>query len=1161
MDTRKICLLLISITVIAAGTILSESSDSVADNENNIAVSCSHGYFIDLNTGEEYIGGPFASEISIKVVPNGGYEFVSWSVEGDATYTTSLGTITITKVSGNVSVSAEVRNYSYSSSLLNTIDISNLAVPGDTLSLKWSFSSTDLDTTKDPWVGTPSVPLIVGDRVYIHAGDYLYCLDSNSGKILKSVSSVILTNQYYYYLGYGNGVIVDTISHKAYDLDLNYLYDVPTALMSAVYYEGYFYGCLKSTSGYQLYRATADPDNGLVDSVKVNLFTDRETYDIWAQYGQFSSFYIKNGWIFFLEAKGNSDSRYLTAFNIETEIHETLDLTSLIGGMLWDDGWLTEYNDYFYLTTYVAGLFDGVKPGFTDKYSSITWVKFDFDKGKFETPQCKEITTPEGSKFQGIASQFVVYKGHGYVNARALGDDTKGGSNDAGTCLISYDIGDGGEPIAKYTCSSAMSHGGLVLNTAHEDEGKLYIYLIPYNPMQRIYVFTDVYDGTEWKLNSESSIFRTDETHNQYCSQAIRVGPNGEIIFYQDTGWIDCYMLQSDFKATVTVSNGDSATVTSGYGTDVADVFKNIYPQAELSDGLVTLGGQKYKIYLLNEVDLRWVNYTDLTVTTYTAQTSDHGSIITHYRHLLLLKDGDSKHFYDQASAEKGWYYYAGGQYEKCVLFDSDSLEKADGHYLIYLSSRPTNEVIKLSKNVDRECLVSLDIEYDPSAEITIGDDTVVTVSFKDGYFLITGLKESSTTVRISTNGSIYEIVVQVGPKRTVDGDKTTIDSHTEENSEGYSVITDTVTTKAGTTESVQKSIVKKDSGGNVVETTLISVETDSCSDYDVGGNPIAKTERKETVKDSGGNVVRDTVLTTESSEQKLENGSLIVIVNTSDYNKLTHVNEVTYDQRTVHGSYTVSEITTELYENDSDTPSKSEYKYAVTDGSEKTACTVTGSAAEIVLKDGEADNISFLLGLISSKATNITVKSDDRIDSAVLEAISKTDASLFIYSGTSEIIMGSETMKNLVGGGDVSFTVSDARGDMTPLQTSAAGDAKVFSIVLKCGESEQHEFGKFTVSIACDLGVQGDKELHIWRIDDSGNKTYVDVKSYADGKVTFEADHLSYYAVGYETVNSESDDSGKADNNTILYAGVGLVAVLIILGLAYYVRSKKHNE
>lgn len=177
------------------------------------------------------------------------------------------------------------------------------------------------------------------------------------------------------------------------------------------------------------------------------------------------------------------------------------------------------------------------------------------------------------------------------------------------------------------------------------------------------------------------------------------------------------------------------------------------------------------------------------------------------------------------------------------------------------------------------------------------------------------------------------------------------------------------------------------------------------------------------------------------------------------------------------------------------------------------------------------------------------------------MEAISKTDASLFIYSGTSEITLGSETMKNLVGGGDVSFTVSDARSDMTPLQISAAGDAKVFSIVLKCGESEQHEFGKFTVSLACDLGVQENKELHVWRIDDSGNKTYVDVKSYTDGKVTFEADHLSYYAVGYETVNSESDDSEKADNNMILYAGVGLVAVLIILGLAYYVRSKKHNE
>ncbi|MBP5735436.1 MAG: hypothetical protein J6W53_06450 [Candidatus Methanomethylophilaceae archaeon] len=1154
--------IVLAITAVAIIVTFSGSFDSDADAPNQITISCDHGHIIDVSSGQEYSGAEFTNSITLQFKPNNGYEFVDWVVEGDAEYICVRDRITITDVNGNVRLSVQARNYSFSSSLLNTIDIPELPVPGDSITLGWSFSSSNLDTTKDPWVGSPSVPLIVEDRVYIHAGNYLYCLDSSSGKILHSVSSPVVSNTFYYYISYGNGVIFDTIGHKAYDLELNFLFNIPSNLRSAVYYDGYFYGCVNSTSGYQLYRATADPDNGLVDGVKVNQFKNTTSYNIWAQYGQFSSFYIKNGWIFFLEGQTLTGQRSLTAVNIETEEHDTLDLNSVIGGMYWDDGWLTEYNDYFYVTAYAAGLFGGVSQELHDKHSCIAWAKFDFENGLFETVHCKDIRSPSGSTFQGIASQFVVYKGHGYVNVRALGTDTLGGSDDTGTCLISFDIGIGGEPFEKYACPSSMSHGGLVLNTAHENEGKLYLYLIPYNPERSVYIFTDSFDGSEWKLNSTRYRFETDPIHNQYCSQAIRAGPNGELIFYQDSGWIDCYVPQSKFKGTILVVDDDCATSVSGYGSDIADVMGGLYPQATASDGTISLGGKNYYIYALNEITLSWEQLQNLNVTQYTGQTYDRGNIITHYRYLLLLKDGSVKHFYDHLSDDAGWYYYYDDEYKKCVLYDSESLDDADGQYLMYLSSKPTvNEVIKRNISVNRESTDSLNIQSEPDVQINIRDKTVASVTDEGGTLKITGLKESSTAIVISVGDKRYEISVTVLPKVTVVGDTTVIESHTETVSvDGITIVTDSNTERAGSIQTVNETIVKRNSNGDVIEIVEVTETTDENGDVDEYGNPVKVTERTEIVKDGENNVVTDISVREERLVRTETNGSITVIVVSSQLDNSTTQNTITTEKTTTYGSYSMSEHKVEIYSGNSNEPIPVSSDYVVTDRSGKSTISVEDENATITLSDGSSPNIAFILEMLVQSQKAIAIKSNEMIDGAALEAISDAGAVLSLSTGVSVLEMNSDTIKNLVGKGDVSLTVSDTVGNLSPKQQSAAGDAKMFSIVLRCGDVEQHDFGTFTMSIACDIEIQDGKELKVWRIDDFGKKAYASNVTYSNGIVSFDGDHLSIYAIGYESGSSEDGSdggSGGEGSNILLFGGIGAVAVLVLLGGVMILRRR----
>ena len=64
---------------------------------------------------------------------------------------------------------------------------------------------------------------------------------------------------------------------------------------------------------------------------------------------------------------------------------------------------------------------------------------------------------------------------------------------------------------------------------------------------------------------------------------------------------------------------------------------------------------------------------------------------------------------------------------------------------------------------------------------------------------------------------------------------------------------------------------------------------------------------------------------------------------------------------------------------------------------------------------------------------------------------------------------------------------------------------------------------------------------------------------TYSDGKVSFDADHLSIYAIGYESESSGPGD-GKSDNgdgNTLMFAGIGAIAVLALLGAVFMMRRR----
>lgn len=1153
--------LVLAFIMLSSGIMVFDVSESDANPANVIEVSYDHGQIIDKATGLEYKGGEFLGELTLQFIPNKGYEFLSWQVDGSAVYSVNLNEITITSVQGHITVAVIIRNYSTSQELINVVDVDNLPDSDDELVLAWSFKSTTLQKSGGMWTGMPCTPLIVGDTAYIRAGPRLYSVDMESGTVLNNVTSTGYTVDYYHYLSYGNGIIFDTVGYKAYDLDLNYLYDIPSNLKFVSYHEGYFYGCLDvGSSYYVMYKTSADVDSDLVNNVKQNLFTGSERFKVFAQYGQFSNVLFVGDWFFFLQADmhtGSTGYRAISAFNIKTEESVTCRLTGF-EGMPWDDGWLTYYDGYFYLTAYTAGLFGGVIKGLEDKRSSIMWVKFDFNNGQFEEPLYKNIQNTNGGEFRGIASGLVIYNGRGYLNVRALGTDTLGGSDDTGSAMIAYEIGENGEPFPKGFVGSQMTHGGIVVNVAHADEGKIYIYMIPYNAAgQALYVFTDELIDGEWVLRPRTEL---DMSRTDWCSQCIRAGSNGEMLFYVDSGYIDCYVPADQYHVNVITVDGNYAISESECGKNVQEILKKLYPSIEINGKNAIIGDKYYSIYGLNEVTNTWVSVTNPSVGTYSG-TYKNGVTESTFRQIVLLEQNSSMTLPEDG--EKGWYYFDGG-YKKVSFNDIAALRASTGCSWFYLDSKPSDDsaLIEPVKQVNRDDTVALNLPEHVTSTYEVSDDSIISVVREGNVLNITGLKEKTAQITITIEGKQYVVSINVLPKieHTLDGKTITTSDREETTADGGTIHTFSVTTESESEMERTVTVTVKDSSDNVTSERVSGEKRTKGLTLDGKESDDVRISERLTEK---GVVTVDTLYSSETVTARLDIGIIAVSIIESMMDNLAGTNDITYTERTEYSSYNVSTVRVEHYDGVSETPTVDPTQTVYDSKQNDFAIDRQGDSIIIDLDENGSVDVSGLIAMAvdDSSVNGIVINAGAIVNAKSVTSAADAGASMAMDTGSVTISMGADTLKNLVAaGGNVKFS-AESGAKMTAKQQSAVGDAKVFTINLTCGDVEQHDFGAFRLSVTCEITTQDGKELKAWRIDDYGKKTYATNVTYQNGVVSFDADHLSIYAIGYETESSEdpsdSGNNGGSNGSIMLYAGIGAVAVLALLGAVFVMRRR----
>lgn len=658
---------------------------------HTISIKPGRGVVID-SEGNAYEGGQFVAgePLSLVYIPKSGYEFVSWGNidESVCTFNAVRERITITSLLSNIVIEPVTRYYAASSWLVDLIDIET-AKQDETVSLKWTFMNENVDMTPGQvWVGMPSIPLIVENRVYVRAYDRLYMLDIDNGNVLKSVPTVSQDKEYYHSISYGAGVILDCLAGNAYDLDLNKIYGLPSGVTNLNYYDGYFYGFgggveedIIAGGGYELFKLSVEPNKDLdSNGIKKNLMTKVAKAFAWRQYGTFSSPVFKNGHIYTIEAHygsifGNPGYRGIAAVNLETGDISRVPLEGMFSQLM-DDGWLTTRGNHIYTTSYSKGLFGG-GPG--DKPCMVASIKV--DGLIFSQP----IYTPIGDmETNGLASGFVIHGDRGYVNVSA----------DTGGVLFSFNIGNDGIPVMDSRTDTTMTHGSLVISDAYfEKDSELYLYLASY-VNGNLFIIKDTYDGStgKWKLSEKS----VKKVGNDYCSQAIRAAPNGDVVYYVDDGKLSCFEISSRRTFELVYQIGNTAKVHSSPAPNLYAAIMGMKEDVEFDNnrGLL-VNGDECSLFGYNAYTKSWVTIRNpISENTYSYHFKSWGGICqTAYKSAVIINNSVLK-------AENWYYVDDAGEIGGCSFSDKASLEAAAGRDLFWMANKPVGFFVPSEKRL-----------------------------------------------------------------------------------------------------------------------------------------------------------------------------------------------------------------------------------------------------------------------------------------------------------------------------------------------------------------------------------------------------------------------------------------------------------------------------
>ena len=428
----------------------------------------------------------------------------------------------------------------------------NLPTGTEDVEMIWEIPQYDGASLNSANYRGPATPIIVGDYVYSRDGKgYLHKIDIHTGEIVKTIDSDLhAENFYFHYLCYGNGKIVDNLCGKVYDLDLNYLYTL-SPVCHYMYYNdrlNRFYGLEDYTGDLNsvyiwnadngalinqsaaIYQSDGGTDNMQNNNLVGTFANAVATSD---DRGFFLFYDYKSGKVVCLDKNGNQTD----ALNIGD--------ATVITPINYDKGrvYLSAYN---------------YKNKTNTKVISVGFKNGKFNNSDKYTFALNTTSWPSGP---------VVCNDRVYVNA-----------NNSFWVLNATNL----KKISE--AGSFPTKGTPVLTTAHADETgyPIYAYLVPYANTKKLQVYEDTL------RNGSAMILVSDFGRAQYSTQSIAVGQEGQMVWFNDAGYVYCYAVGNRPVSNATI------TVLDENDEPVAGVTVSAYDAGNVTysgqTGLVTQG-------------------------------------------------------------------------------------------------------------------------------------------------------------------------------------------------------------------------------------------------------------------------------------------------------------------------------------------------------------------------------------------------------------------------------------------------------------------------------------------------------------------------------------------------------------------------------------------
>ncbi|MGN1044521.1 MAG: leucine-rich repeat protein, partial [Candidatus Methanomethylophilaceae archaeon] len=466
-----------------------------------------------LNGYREIVSGtkvPSGSTVAFIFDADLRYEITSWIVNGETMGVT--GTTFITSVKSDVVVKA-TSIYTASTPHVNLYD-AYTPVDGHYVNV-WNVGAGN--TSGAQFTQMTYMPSILGGYAYAKVDNYLEKIDIETGEIVKIVKTADSYSGFYNYVCTGNGLILDCLTGKVFDQDLEQVFAIGSTSPRSFYYDQKFF--VATANGTYCYSAVdADPETP--DNLHDPLWIAKVNQMVSAYAGTTTMFF-SNDFFYGVAVEGSVISLITVDVNTGALIDE-VEIPEFEGKAV-NTGYIDLNEGYATLTVYGAGLFD---PTSTDAIINIASVKID-DDGYFNRASLRTVTSGTGNSY---CSALIVHEGLGYVFA-------------SGTFQV-YDM-ETMQLIASsrdyaFTSSSITSHGSMAITTGHD--GKVIGYVIPYGSSKNLCVFEYTIATNE----ITSYIMKDVAITAQYASGQVRIAENGYVLWVNDSGTLFCAAYSND---------------------------------------------------------------------------------------------------------------------------------------------------------------------------------------------------------------------------------------------------------------------------------------------------------------------------------------------------------------------------------------------------------------------------------------------------------------------------------------------------------------------------------------------------------------------------------------------------------------------------------------